>query len=229
MPRKQTFGRAHKINQNNIAYIHFLKCPQQWNIEVLRSHSDKMSVVYLWICDQLDAETSKWQHATLIRKKYLCTRRDLNSKSQQALDCAATRLPYREEKRNYRFTQNAEFRVYETCRFKCNQGISPRWLRRSRENLLLAVQHTFRISQMVSKITQSQSACLGANVRINQTVPSIHSTRSQHQSFKDIPFKMENLLSSFSVNSVKYTKSISFRAISLVSLCLKLKVEQTPP
>ena len=40
----------------------------------------------LWTSDQPDAENSIWQHTTLTRDKYPCSRRDSNPQSQKASD-----------------------------------------------------------------------------------------------------------------------------------------------
>jgi hypothetical protein len=54
-------------------------------VETLPSRSDMPhSVGPLWASDQLGAETSTWQHATLTRDKYPCPRRDSKPQSQQA-------------------------------------------------------------------------------------------------------------------------------------------------
>jgi len=54
-------------------------------IEASRSHSDTPhSVGLVWTSDQLDAETSTWQHAILTRRRHPCPRQDSNLKSQQA-------------------------------------------------------------------------------------------------------------------------------------------------
>jgi hypothetical protein len=67
-------------------------------IEDSRLHSDTPhSVGLLWTSDQLEVETSTWQHTTLTRDKHPHHRRDLNLQSQQtsgrrptALDRAAS-------------------------------------------------------------------------------------------------------------------------------------------
>jgi hypothetical protein len=41
------------------------------------------SVGLLWTSDQADAETSTWQHTTLVRNRHLCPLRDSNPQSQQ--------------------------------------------------------------------------------------------------------------------------------------------------
>jgi hypothetical protein len=49
------------------------------------SHSDtSRSVRLFWTNDQPDSETSTWQHATFVRNKHQCPRRDLNPHSHQA-------------------------------------------------------------------------------------------------------------------------------------------------
>jgi len=54
-------------------------------VEVSLSPSDaKHPVVLLRTKEQPDAETSKWQHATLTREIYICPRRDSNPQSHQA-------------------------------------------------------------------------------------------------------------------------------------------------
>ena len=54
-------------------------------IEASRSHPDTPpSVGVLWRSDQPDAETSTWQHTTIIRDRHPCPRRVSNPRSQQA-------------------------------------------------------------------------------------------------------------------------------------------------
>jgi len=54
-------------------------------IEASRSHSDTPhSAGNLWTSEQPDADTSTWQHTTLTRDRYQCSRRDSNPQSQQA-------------------------------------------------------------------------------------------------------------------------------------------------
>jgi len=54
-------------------------------IEALRLHSGTPRLVGLiWTGDQLEAETSKWQHTTLTGDRYLCHRWDSNLQSQQS-------------------------------------------------------------------------------------------------------------------------------------------------
>jgi hypothetical protein len=53
-------------------------------VDVSRSHSIRHKT--LWMSDRPFAESSAWQHTTLIRERYPCPRRDSNPKSQQASD-----------------------------------------------------------------------------------------------------------------------------------------------
>ena len=54
-------------------------------IEASRSHSDTPhSVGFLWTSDQPVADTSTWQHTTLTRERYPCSRRNSYPQSQQA-------------------------------------------------------------------------------------------------------------------------------------------------
>jgi len=54
-------------------------------VEGSRSHSDKpQSVGLLWMSDQPEAETSRWEHTTLTRERHPCPKRDLHPQSQQA-------------------------------------------------------------------------------------------------------------------------------------------------
>jgi hypothetical protein len=56
-------------------------------IEVSLSHLDTWHTVgLLWTSDQLDAETSTWQHTTLTTERHTCLRREWNPQSQQASD-----------------------------------------------------------------------------------------------------------------------------------------------
>ena len=128
--------------------MHFLKCPQQWSVEVLWSHKDTRSVVYLWTSDQPLAETSKWQQATLIRQKNQCPRRDWNPQSQQTLDCAATRLPYTGKRCEITSALKKQKSGWmKLVDSNTTKEFHQMWLRRSKESHLRAVQHTFRISQ----------------------------------------------------------------------------------
>ena len=49
-------------------------------IEASRSHS----AGNLWTSEQPDADTATWQHTTLTKDRYQCSRRDSNPQSQQA-------------------------------------------------------------------------------------------------------------------------------------------------
>ena len=50
----------------------------------LHDHTQTHSVELLWTSDQPEAETSTWQHITLIRDRHPCPRRVSNPKSQHA-------------------------------------------------------------------------------------------------------------------------------------------------
>jgi hypothetical protein len=55
------------------------------SVETSRSHPDTLHLVgLLWTDDQLNAESSTWQHATLSRDRQSFTLRDSNPQSQQA-------------------------------------------------------------------------------------------------------------------------------------------------
>ena len=66
------------------------------------------SIELLWASDQLDAETSTWKHTSVTTDRHFCTRRDSNTKSQQATGRSPT--PW-----NARPTETAPF---PTCNSK---------------------------------------------------------------------------------------------------------------
>ena len=60
-------------------------------VEVSRSHSDTPRLVrFLRTSDQPGAENSAWQHATVLRDRHPCHRRDSNPQSEQANGCIPT-------------------------------------------------------------------------------------------------------------------------------------------
>jgi len=60
-------------------------------IRALRSLSDTPYSAGLFrTSDQLDAETSTWQHTTLTRDRHPCFRRDSNPRFRQASGCSTT-------------------------------------------------------------------------------------------------------------------------------------------
>ena len=77
------------INTHNYNVCFWCDSPQWARPHHLRgfyiTHNDApQSVGLLWTSDQLVAETSTWQHTTLIANKHPCPRCDSNPQSQQA-------------------------------------------------------------------------------------------------------------------------------------------------
>jgi hypothetical protein len=97
-PNKQaTEGQVTEIGAcvlefNILTQSHFFTMVQQppmgqdlLIIEASRSHSDALhSVGLLWTSDQVDTQTSTWQHTALTTDRHPCPRRDSKPKSEQA-------------------------------------------------------------------------------------------------------------------------------------------------
>jgi hypothetical protein len=81
-------------NEIRVISVTFLSCGAASQRGQRPPHSRRLkithntqSVGFLWTSDQLVAETSTWQHATLKIDRHPCPRRDSNPQSQQASGC----------------------------------------------------------------------------------------------------------------------------------------------